>query len=131
MSQIAKYTLEAKGVTGPGKLGDYEALRPRLEALLQAHDEDLRMAADLERRVALLMDHYATNVRGCPFRNQILLMCHPRPHYWFIRWIHSPNSSYLGTKQYATRKKRSTSWKKTAKSGASWVMSSGQLAYYP
>ncbi|KAM5544246.1 hypothetical protein V8D89_001906 [Ganoderma adspersum] len=55
-------TLESKGVTGAGKLGDYEALQPRLEALLQAHDEDLRLAADLERRIALLMDHYATNV---------------------------------------------------------------------
>ncbi|KAI0730948.1 hypothetical protein C8Q76DRAFT_766437 [Earliella scabrosa] len=54
--------LEGKGVTGAGKLGDYEALQPRLEALLKAHDEDLRMAADLEKRIALLMDHYATNV---------------------------------------------------------------------
>ena len=59
-------TLESKGVTGAGKLGDYEALQPRLEALLQAHDEDLRMAADLEKRIALLMDHYATNVRPRP-----------------------------------------------------------------
>ncbi|KAI0630692.1 hypothetical protein C8Q77DRAFT_1063213 [Trametes polyzona] len=54
--------LEAKGVTGAGKLGDYEALQPRLDALLQAHDEDLRTAADLEKRIALLMDRYATNV---------------------------------------------------------------------
>ncbi|KAL1945182.1 hypothetical protein VTO73DRAFT_2802 [Trametes versicolor] len=54
--------LEAKGVTGAGKLGDYEALQPRLEALLKAHDEDLQTAADLERRIALLMDRYATNV---------------------------------------------------------------------
>ncbi|EJF63995.1 hypothetical protein DICSQDRAFT_159938 [Dichomitus squalens LYAD-421 SS1] len=54
--------LESKGVTGAGKLGDYEALQPRLEALLQAHDEDSRVAADLEKRIALLMDHYATNV---------------------------------------------------------------------
>ncbi|OJT06049.1 hypothetical protein TRAPUB_3103 [Trametes pubescens] len=54
--------LEAKGVTGAGKLGDYEALQPRLEALLKAHNEDLQTAADLERRIALLMDRYATNV---------------------------------------------------------------------
>ena len=56
------HALEGKGVTGAGKLGDYEALQPRLEALLKAHDEDLRMTADIERRIALLMDHYATNV---------------------------------------------------------------------
>lgn len=54
--------LEGKGVTGAGKLGDYEALQPRLEALLNAHDEDLLAAADLERRIALLMDRYASNV---------------------------------------------------------------------
>ncbi|KAH9921680.1 uncharacterized protein BXZ73DRAFT_104299 [Epithele typhae] len=54
--------LETKGVTGAGKLGDYEALQPRLEGLLKAHDEDLHTAADLERRIALLMDHYATSV---------------------------------------------------------------------
>ncbi|RPD58915.1 hypothetical protein L226DRAFT_572460 [Lentinus tigrinus ALCF2SS1-7] len=54
--------LEEKGVTGAGKLGDYEALQPRLETLLKAHDEDLKMAAELEKRIALLMDHYATNV---------------------------------------------------------------------
>ncbi|KAI9062598.1 hypothetical protein FKP32DRAFT_1573461 [Trametes sanguinea] len=54
--------LESKGVTGAGKLADYEALQPRLEALTKAQDEDLRMAADLEKRIALLMDRYATNV---------------------------------------------------------------------
>ena len=65
--------LEAKGVTGAGKLGDYEALQPRLEALLKAHDEDTRMAADLERRIALLMDHYATNVRDRSFSGETAL----------------------------------------------------------
>ncbi|KAI0831838.1 hypothetical protein BC628DRAFT_1310537 [Trametes gibbosa] len=54
--------LEAKGVTGAGKLGDYEVLQPRLEALFKAHDEDLHLAAALEKRIALLMDRYATNV---------------------------------------------------------------------
>ncbi len=54
--------LEDKGVTGAGKLGDYEALQPRLETLHKAHDEDLKMAAELEKRIALLMNHYATNV---------------------------------------------------------------------
>ena len=54
--------LESKGVTGAGKLANYEALQPRLEALLKAHDEDLQTAAELEKRIALLMDRYATNV---------------------------------------------------------------------
>ncbi|KAJ7116013.1 hypothetical protein C8R44DRAFT_628699 [Mycena epipterygia] len=54
--------LEKKGVTGAGKLGDYEALQPRLDALLKAHHEDLELAASLEKRVARLMEGHATQV---------------------------------------------------------------------
>ncbi|GBE86254.1 hypothetical protein BKA93DRAFT_816524 [Sparassis latifolia] len=54
--------LESKGVTGAGKLADYKILQPRLEALVQAHTEDLEKAADLEKRIAALMDRYATSV---------------------------------------------------------------------
>ncbi|KAH9928781.1 hypothetical protein B0H21DRAFT_119357 [Amylocystis lapponica] len=54
--------LESKGVTGAGKLSDYKELQPRLEALVQAHEDDLRTAADLEKRIAALMDRYATHV---------------------------------------------------------------------
>lgn len=55
--------LEGKGVTGAGKLADYKELQPRLEALVKAHEEDLKLAADLEKRIAGLMDRYATHVR--------------------------------------------------------------------
>lgn len=73
--------LEKKGVTGAGKLGgeaqlfacsssyttrkflDYEALQPRLDALLKAHHDDLELAASLEKRVARLMESHATQVR--------------------------------------------------------------------
>lgn len=55
--------LESKGVTGAGKLADYKALEPRLDALTTAHREDLEKAAELERRIAVLMDRYATQVR--------------------------------------------------------------------
>ncbi|TFK51890.1 hypothetical protein OE88DRAFT_1628611 [Heliocybe sulcata] len=54
--------LEKKGVTGAGKLADYQALQPRLDALMKAHDEDVKMARDLERRVAKLMERYASHV---------------------------------------------------------------------
>ncbi|KAH8103906.1 hypothetical protein BXZ70DRAFT_1005463 [Cristinia sonorae] len=54
--------LENKDVTAAGKLTDYEALQPRLEKLVKAHEEDLKLAAELEKRVAALMDRYATNV---------------------------------------------------------------------
>ncbi|TCD69105.1 hypothetical protein EIP91_008747 [Steccherinum ochraceum] len=53
--------LEKKNVTAAGKLPDYEALKPRLETLLEAQEEDLKLAAELERRIAALMDQYATN----------------------------------------------------------------------
>ena len=41
---------------------DYEALKPRLQALLKAQEEDAARASSLERRVANLMERHATNV---------------------------------------------------------------------
>lgn len=54
--------LEQKGVTATGKLADYETLQPRLDALLKAHQEDIRLAASLEKRIAALVDRHATHV---------------------------------------------------------------------
>ncbi|KII87378.1 hypothetical protein PLICRDRAFT_125405 [Plicaturopsis crispa FD-325 SS-3] len=54
--------LEKKGVTGGGKLADFEPLKPRLEALIKAHEEDDKLAASLERRIAHLMERHATQV---------------------------------------------------------------------
>ncbi|KAG1808707.1 uncharacterized protein BJ212DRAFT_1484949 [Suillus subaureus] len=54
--------LEQKGVTAAGKLADYETLQPRLDALLKAHQEDIRLAASLEKRIAVLVDRHATHV---------------------------------------------------------------------
>ncbi|KAG1740022.1 hypothetical protein EDB19DRAFT_1895405 [Suillus lakei] len=54
--------LEQKGVTAAGKLADYETLQPRLDALLKAHQEDIRLAASLEKRIAALVDRHATHV---------------------------------------------------------------------
>ncbi|KAG0709353.1 hypothetical protein DFH29DRAFT_226836 [Suillus ampliporus] len=54
--------LEQKGVTAAGKLADYETLQPRLDALLKAHQEDIRLAASLEKRIAGLVERHATHV---------------------------------------------------------------------
>lgn len=54
--------LERKNVTAAGRLPEHEALKPRLQKLQEAHEEDLRLAAQLEKRIAGLMDRYATNV---------------------------------------------------------------------
>ncbi|KAF8916314.1 hypothetical protein CPB85DRAFT_1374736 [Mucidula mucida] len=54
--------LQKKGVTGAGNLASYEALEPRLEALMKAHDEDLAMAAALEKRIASIMERHATQI---------------------------------------------------------------------
>jgi len=54
--------LEQKGVTAAGKLADYGTLQPRLDALLKAHQEDIRLAASLEKRIAALVDRHATHV---------------------------------------------------------------------
>ena len=45
-----------------GDVTDYEALQPRLAALMTAHEEDLKLAASLERRMAALMERHATQV---------------------------------------------------------------------
>jgi hypothetical protein len=73
--------LESKGVTSAGKLTrkctscinvlftdkagcpvEYEVLKPRLVELIKAHEEDMRLAAFLERRIALLMERHAIHV---------------------------------------------------------------------
>jgi len=54
--------LENKGVTSAGKLIDHETYKPRLEALLAAHNEDLKLAASMEQRSASLIKRYATHV---------------------------------------------------------------------
>ncbi|KAH9054239.1 hypothetical protein EDB87DRAFT_1647719 [Lactarius vividus] len=56
--------LQTRGVTGAGSLSDNEALRPRLEALLLRHAEDLKRAAALEKRVARIVREYALQVDG-------------------------------------------------------------------
>ncbi|KAF5362280.1 hypothetical protein D9756_002387 [Leucocoprinus leucothites] len=55
-------SLVGKGVTGSGKLGDYEALKPRLQKLIKEHEEDARLASDLERRVAKLVERHVNHV---------------------------------------------------------------------
>jgi len=54
--------LEKRGVTGAGRLLDYEELQPRLKAILDAYEEDVRVANSLERRIASLVERHATYV---------------------------------------------------------------------
>ncbi|KIJ65599.1 hypothetical protein HYDPIDRAFT_27597 [Hydnomerulius pinastri MD-312] len=54
--------LEQRGVLSAGKLADYEALQPRLQALLAAQEEDMKVAASLEKRIASLVERHATHV---------------------------------------------------------------------
>ena len=41
---------------------DYEALQPRLRALLAAQEQDVKVAASLEKRIATLVERHATHV---------------------------------------------------------------------
>jgi len=54
--------LQQKGITGAGMLSDYNALQPRLEALMLRHKEDLDRAAALEKRIARIVRQYAMQV---------------------------------------------------------------------
>lgn len=92
--------LEKKNVTAAGKLPDYEALKPRLERLLEAQEEDLKLAGDLERRIAALMDQYATNVRDILSQTRSPLLRCP-----FCRPTRSQSCLWLGMTTY---KKQST-----------------------
>ncbi|KZV64449.1 hypothetical protein PENSPDRAFT_169575 [Peniophora sp. CONT] len=60
MREIA--LLEEKGVTGAGKLPDYEPLQPRLDTLVEKYTGDAATAEELEGRVAALIQQYATQV---------------------------------------------------------------------
>ncbi|KAI6041274.1 hypothetical protein EDC04DRAFT_2670104 [Pisolithus marmoratus] len=54
--------LVQKDVLGAGKLSDHEVLQPRVQRLLAAQEEDLKLAASLEKRIANLVDRHATHV---------------------------------------------------------------------
>jgi len=54
--------LEQKGVTGAGKLSDYEDRVPRLDELIVKYADDARVAATLEQRISELIRQYATQV---------------------------------------------------------------------
>ncbi|KIJ25715.1 hypothetical protein M422DRAFT_193118 [Sphaerobolus stellatus SS14] len=54
--------LKKRGVVGAEKLADHEELKPRLEALSAAHDQDLAKAKELENRIANLLERHATKV---------------------------------------------------------------------
>ncbi|KAG9313040.1 hypothetical protein JVU11DRAFT_6480 [Chiua virens] len=54
--------LEQSSVLSAGKLADCETLQPRLHALLEAQEQDMRLAATIEKRVAALVERHATHV---------------------------------------------------------------------
>ncbi|EGN96793.1 hypothetical protein SERLA73DRAFT_75652 [Serpula lacrymans var. lacrymans S7.3] len=81
--------LEQRGVTGAGKLSgrrlvcrwgvaawfahatdtvvaEYQTYRPRLDAVLEAREEDVKTASALEKRIAALMEKHATHVSLAP-----------------------------------------------------------------
>lgn len=41
---------------------EHEPLKPRLQALVKAHEEDLAKAASLESRIGALLERHATKV---------------------------------------------------------------------
>ncbi|CAE7104661.1 unnamed protein product [Rhizoctonia solani] len=56
--------LESRGVLDAGKLPDHEPLRPRVDALIQAHLEDLAKFESLEERIGALISDYSSHVDG-------------------------------------------------------------------
>ncbi|QRV86805.1 hypothetical protein RhiJN_14823 [Ceratobasidium sp. AG-Ba] len=56
--------LESRGVLDAGKLPIHEPLQPRLDALTQAHLEDMSKFDALEERIAKLIARYSSHVNG-------------------------------------------------------------------
>ncbi|KAG8738073.1 hypothetical protein FRC12_016924 [Ceratobasidium sp. 428] len=56
--------LELRGVLDAGKLPSHEPLQPRVDALIQAHLEDLTRFDALEERIAKLISRYSSHVNG-------------------------------------------------------------------
>ena len=107
--------LEKKDITGAGKLPDYEALQPRLDALMKAHEEDLHKAADLEKRIASLMNRYATNVRSCLYELSHRLDVS-------YRWTRCLNCLSLGTTHFGMRRSRPQGWRRSMRSRSDLVL---------
>ena len=83
--------LEKKDVTAAGKLPEHATLQPRLDALMKANEEDLLKAAELEERIASIMDRYATNVCVPPLMLQCVADLHTPPQVdalseLFVAW---------------------------------------------
>ncbi|KAF8710486.1 Dynactin subunit p22, partial [Rhizoctonia solani] len=56
--------LESRGVLNSGKLPSHEPLQPRVDALIQAHVEDLAKFDSLEERIGALISEYSSHVNG-------------------------------------------------------------------
>ncbi|KAF8320066.1 hypothetical protein DL93DRAFT_2074393 [Clavulina sp. PMI_390] len=54
--------LDRRGVTGAGKLADYEPLQERMRALAKATQEDEARLAEIERRTTALLQRYSSHV---------------------------------------------------------------------
>ncbi|KAF8602725.1 hypothetical protein BDV93DRAFT_545121 [Ceratobasidium sp. AG-I] len=56
--------LESRGVLDAGKLPGHEPLQPRVDALIQAHLEDIALFDSLEERISKLITNYSSHVNG-------------------------------------------------------------------
>ncbi|KAH7890812.1 hypothetical protein F5I97DRAFT_1838918 [Phlebopus sp. FC_14] len=54
--------LEQRGALTAGKLADYKTLQHRLQILLATQEEDMKLAASLEKRIASLVERHAIHV---------------------------------------------------------------------
>jgi len=54
--------LERKGVLNAGRLPEHEALKPRLRDLMKQHSKNRTRFADIERRLMLVLQDYASSI---------------------------------------------------------------------
>jgi hypothetical protein len=98
---------------------DYQTLRPRIEALLEAHKQDTELASSLEKRTAALIKQYGTHVSHREPRARDDLRVRLTP-YRTSRSVHYLSCSSRGTMRFAKLKTRWPSWNATRSNDASW-----------
>lgn len=82
---------------------EFEEIKPRLDALSNAHEEDLARAADLERRISSVLRQYATRVcfSVLPFKPLMTFLARLTP---------CRSSSWNGTTSFLSQKTKYRGW---------------------
>jgi len=107
---------------------DYQTFQPRVEALVEAHKQDIELAASLEKRTAALIKQYGTHVScrepGASLDLRVRsALWDPYRTSFSDRSAHYLSYSSRGMTRFVRLKIRSLSWSAIRLSDTGWDMS--------